>query len=111
MKKRIITAYKTIKAQAIRILNLEEDNKDLQKENKNLKEKLLTADQEIKELSKEKLEHSPLNSEKKEVKTQEEPITFDNAMDFIKNEMLKEEQKKPFKLKEKDKSNQLRRNR
>jgi hypothetical protein len=32
-------------------------------------------------------------------------------MDFIKNEMLKEEQKKPFKLKEKDKSNQLRRNR
>lgn len=118
MKKRIITAYKTIKAQAIRILNLEEDNKDLKKENKNLKEKLRTAEQEIKELSKEKFEHNPLNSEKREDKTQEELITLDNAMDWIKKQVeepKKEEkpkayanfgantttEKKPFKPKEK----------
>src|SRR5574344_571355 len=118
MKKRIVTAYKTIKAQAIRILNLEEDNKDLKKENKNLKEKLRTAEQEIKELSKEKFEHNPLNSEKREDKTQEELITLYNAMDWIKKQVeepKKEDkpkahanledttttEKKPFKPKEK----------
>ena len=80
MKKRIVTAYKTIKAQAIRILNLEEDNKDLKKENKNLKEKLRTAEQEIKELSKEKFEHNPLNSEKKDIATTPKAQTLEEIL-------------------------------
>lgn len=101
----------TIKEQTIKILGLEKENKALKKENQNLLRENRELELQVKQLSKEKSEHSILNSEKKEIKTQEEPITFDNAMDFIKNEMLKEEQKKPFKLKEKDKSNQLRRNR
>lgn len=110
-KHKFLKLIDTIKEQTIKILGLEKENKALKKENQNLLRENRELELQVKQLSKEKSEHSILNSEKKEIKTQEEPITFDNAMDFIKNEMLKEEQKKPFKLKEKDKSNQLRRNR
>ena len=59
-------AYDIIKAQAIKILNLETENKSLKKENDKLSRELREAELEIKELSKDKSELSPLNSEKKE---------------------------------------------
>lgn len=66
VKKRMINAYDIIKAQAIKILNLETENKSLKKENDKLSRELREAELEIKELSKDKSELSPLNSEKKE---------------------------------------------
>ena len=66
VKKKLTNAYDIIKAQAIKILNLETENKSLKKENDKLSRELREADLEIKELSKDKSELSPLNSEKKE---------------------------------------------
>ena len=66
VKKKLTNAYDIIKAQAIKILNLETENKSLKKENDKLSRELREAELEIKELSKDKSELSPLNSEKKE---------------------------------------------
>ncbi|MDN5131071.1 hypothetical protein, partial [Aliarcobacter butzleri] len=66
VKKKLTNAYDIIKAQAIKILNLETENKSLNKENDKLSRELREAELEIKELSKDKSELSPLNSEKKE---------------------------------------------
>ena len=59
-------AYDIIKAQAIKILKLETENKSLKKENDKLSRELREAELEIKELNKDKSELSSLNSEKKE---------------------------------------------
>src|SRR5574344_692160 len=66
VKKKLTNAYDIIKAQAIKILNLETENKSLKKENDKLSRELREAELEIKELSKDKSELSSLNSEKKE---------------------------------------------
>ena len=66
VKKKLTNAYDIIKAQAIKILNLETENKSLKKENDKLSRELREAELEIKELSKEEFKHYPLNSEKKE---------------------------------------------
>ena len=66
VKKKLTNAYDIIKAQAIKILKLETENKSLKKENDKLSRELREAELEIKELSKDKSELSPLNSEKKE---------------------------------------------
>ena len=66
VKKKLTNAYDIIKAQAIKILNLEKENKSLKKANEDLSRELREAELEIKELSKDKSELSPLNSEKKE---------------------------------------------
>lgn len=66
VKKKLTNAYDIIKAQALKILNLETENKSLKKENDKLSRELREAELEIKELSKDKSELSPLNSEKKE---------------------------------------------
>ena len=69
VKKKLTNAYDIIKAQAIKILNLETENKSLKKENDKLSRELREAELEIKELSKDKSELSPLNSEKKDIAT------------------------------------------
>ena len=66
VKKKLTNAYDIIKAQAIKILNLETENKSLKKENDKLSRELREAELEIKELNKDKSELSSLNSEKKE---------------------------------------------
>ena len=69
VKKKLTNAYDIIKAQAIKILNLETENKSLKKENDKLSRELREAELEIKELSKEEFKHYPLNSEKKDIAT------------------------------------------
>ena len=69
VKKKLSNAYDIIKAQAIKILNLETENKSLKKENDKLSRELREAELEIKELSKEEFKHYPLNSEKKDIAT------------------------------------------
>ena len=104
VKKKLTNAYDIIKAQAIKILNLETENKSLKKENDKLSRELREAEQEIKELSKEKLEHSPLNSEKKETALDKlvtnyekskleinKPIPKDKTLEEILNSPVKKE--------------------
>src|SRR5574344_1364580 len=69
VKKKLTNAYDIIKAQAIKILNLETENKSLKKENDKLSRELREAELEIKELSKEEFKHYPLNSKKKDIAT------------------------------------------
>ena len=94
VKKKLTNAYDIIKAQAIKILNLETENKSLKKENDKLSRELREAELEIKELSKDKSELSPLNSEKKETALEEilksNPNTLKEAQKDLKAYIKKE---------------------
>ena len=79
VKKKLTNAYDIIKAQAIKILNLETENKSLKKENDKLSRELREAELEIKELSKDKSELSPLNSEKKETALDKLVTNYENS--------------------------------
>ena len=104
VKKKLTNAYDIIKAQAIKILNLETENKSLKKENDKLSRELREAELEIKELSKDKSELSPLNSEKKETALDKlvtnyekskleinKPIPKDKTLEEILNSPVKKE--------------------
>ena len=125
VKKKLTNAYDIIKAQAIKILNLETENKSLKKENDKLSRELREAELEIKELSKDKSELSPLNSEKKETALDKlvtnyekskleinKPIPKDKTLEEIlkspvKKEDLKEAQDNLKELIANSKSNQI----
>ena len=80
VKKKLTNAYDIIKAQAIKILNLETENKSLKKENDKLSRELREAELEIKELSKEEFKHYPLNSEKKDIATTPKAQTLEEIL-------------------------------
>ena len=125
VKKKLTNAYDIIKAQAIKILNLETENKSLKKENDKLSRELREAELEIKELSKEEFKHYPLNSEKKETALDKlvtnyekskleinKPIPKDKTLEEIlkspvKKEDLKEAQDNLKELIANSKSNQI----
>ncbi len=92
VKKKLTNAYDIIKAQAIKILNLEKENKSLKKANEDLSRELREAELEIKELSKEKLELSPLNSEEKEITTTPKAQSLEEILKSNPKENLKEAQ-------------------
>ena len=79
VKKKLTNAYDIIKAQAIKILNLETENKSLKKENDKLSRELREAELEIKELNKDKSELSSLNSEKKETALDKLVTNYENS--------------------------------
>ena len=90
--KKLTNAYDIIKAQAIKILNLDKENKSLKKANEDLSRELREAELEIKELSKEKLELSPLNSEEKEITTTPKAQSLEEILKSNPKENLKEAQ-------------------
>jgi chromosome segregation ATPase len=79
VKKKLTNAYDIIKAQAIKILKLETENKSLKKENDKLSRELREAELEIKELNKDKSELSSLNSEKKETALDKLVTNYENS--------------------------------
>ena len=110
VKKKLTNAYDIIKAQAIKILNLETENKSLKKENDKLSRELREAELEIKELSKDKSELSPLNSEKKETAldklvTSYEKSKLENNKPNSKAKTLEEILKSPVKKEAEAKEN------
>ena len=101
VKKKLTNAYDIIKAQAIKILNLETENKSLKKENDKLSRELREAELEIKELSKDKSELSPLNSEKKETALDKLVTNYEKSKkDKTLEEILKSPVKKEAEAKE-----------
>lgn len=90
VKNKLFKAYDIIKEQAIKILNLETENQELKEKVKDLQIKVSTQQ---KQLSKEKLEHSSLNSEKKEISIPGQDVKLDISQAM--NE-IREETKKPF---------------
>lgn len=99
VKKKLTNAYDIIKAQALKILNLETENKSLKKENDKLSRELREAELEIKELSKDKSELSPLNSEKKETALDKLVTNYEKSK---KDKTLEEILKSPVKKEDLD---------